>query len=68
MTYNYCACHAALGHLPDTKSVCACMHVNLNLDSPAEAICICEVAFLADFNAVVFRALPWAFSGLDEAE
>jgi len=25
-------------------------------------------ALHADFNAVVFRVLPWAFPGLDEAE
>ena len=25
-------------------------------------------AFTADSNAVVFRVLPWAFPGLDEAE
>ncbi len=25
-------------------------------------------AFTADYVAVVFRAVPWAFQGLDEAE
>jgi hypothetical protein len=25
-------------------------------------------AFLADFSAMVFRVVPWAFPGLDEAE